>query len=263
MGCNHGKENQMDMDKVEANAFSSINKVIAVMSGKGGVGKSAVTSLLATSLSRKKKKVGILDADFTGPSIPKVFGLDDKMAKTGPMGILPAVTPGGIKVMSINLLMERKDDPVIWRGPILSNTVKQFFTEVVWGELDYLLIDLPPGTGDVPLTIMQSLPINGIVIVSSPQELVKLIVTKSIKMAKMLDVSIFGIVENMSYLECPDCKKMIKLFGESRIEAIGEEAGIPVLTRLPIDPEFAELCDQGQVEKYFKAEILIDGMDEE
>jgi len=255
MGCSHGKENQMD--KVEVNSFSSIQKVIAVMSGKGGVGKSSVTSLLATSLSRKGKKVGILDADFTGPSIPKVFGLNDNMAKTGPMGILPEVTAGGIKVMSINLLMEKKDDPVIWRGPILSNTVKQFFSEVVWGDLDYLFIDLPPGTGDVPLTIMQSLPINGIVIVSSPQELVKLIVTKSIKMAKMLNVPLIGLVENMSYLECPDCKKIIKLFGESSIEEVSEETGIPVLARLPIDPEFAALCDSGKVEDYTKTEILL------
>lgn len=258
MGCDQGKGNQMD--KVEVNPFSSIHKVIAVMSGKGGVGKSSVTSLLATSLSRKEKRVGILDADFTGPSIPKVFGLNDKMAKTGPMGILPEITAGGIKVMSINLLMEQKDDPVIWRGPILSNTVKQFFSEVVWGDLDYLFIDLPPGTGDVPLTIMQSLPIDGIVIVSSPQELVKLIVTKSIKMAKMLNVPLIGIVENMSYLECPDCKKIIKLFGESSIDEIAKETGIPVLAQLPIDPEFAALCDSGKVEDYTKAEILLNGM---
>lgn len=259
MGCSQGKEDKFE--KVEVNSFSSIKNVIAIMSGKGGVGKSSVSSLLATSLMRKGKKVGILDADFTGPSIPKIFGLNEKMAKTGPMGVFPEVTSGGIKVMSINLLLEQKDDPVIWRGPILSNTVKQFFTEVVWGDLDYLLLDLPPGTGDVPLTIMQSLPIDGIVIVSSPQELVKLIVAKSIKMAKMLDVPIIGMVENMSYLECPDCKKIIKLFGESRIEEVSQETGIPVLARLPIDPEFAELCDQGRVEEYAKVEIVLAGMD--
>lgn len=259
MASNNGKENKMD--KVEINQFSTIKKIVAVMSGKGGVGKSSVTSLMATSLSRKGKKVGILDADFTGPSIPKVFGLNDKMAKSGPMGLLPEVTSEGIKIMSINLLMDIKDDPVIWRGPILSNTVKQFFTEVVWGELDYLLIDLPPGTGDVPLTIMQSVPINGIVIVSSPQELVKLIVAKSIKMAKMLNIPLLGIVENMSYLECPDCKKIIKLFGESSIEEVSQNTGIPVLAKLPIDPEFAALSDAGKVEEYTKVDILLKDQD--
>jgi ATP-binding protein involved in chromosome partitioning len=253
MNCSIGKESKFE--KVEVNHLSSIGMVIAVMSGKGGVGKSSVTSLLAMSLNKSGKKVGILDADFTGPSIPKIFGLNSKMAKTGPVGIIPEVTAGGIKVMSINLLMEQKDDPVIWRGPILSNTVKQFFTDVVWGNLDYLLIDLPPGTGDVPLTIMQSLPLDGIVVVSSPQDLVKLIVTKSIKMAKMLNVPLIGLVENMSYLECPDCKKIIKLFGESRIEEVSQETGIPILARLPIDPEFAALCDDGRVEDYTKAEI--------
>lgn len=255
MGCN--SEKGAKFEKVEINSLSSVGMVIAVMSGKGGVGKSTVTSLLATSLNRSGKKVGILDADFTGPSIPKIFGLNNKMAKTGPVGILPEVTAGGIKVMSINLLMEQKDDPVIWRGPILSNTVKQFFTDVVWGNLDYLLIDLPPGTGDVPLTIMQSLPLDGIVTVSSPQDLVRLIVTKSIKMAKMLKVPLIGIVENMSYLECPDCKKIIKLFGESHIEEVSQESGLPVLARLPIDPEFAALCDEGRVEEYTKAEIFL------
>ncbi|ATW27531.1 Mrp/NBP35 family ATP-binding protein [Candidatus Formimonas warabiya] len=258
MGCNQEKENPFE--KVEVNSFSTVDKVFAIMSGKGGVGKSSVTSLVATTLCRKGKRVGILDADFTGPSIPKVFGLNENMARTGPMGIVPEVTAGGIKIMSINLLLEKKDHPVIWRGPILANTVKQFFTEVVWGDLDYLLIDLPPGTGDVPLTIMQSLPLDGIVIVSSPQDLVKLIVTKSIKMAEMLKIPIIGIVENMSYLECPDCKKIIKVFGESKIEQVARETGIPVLARIPIDPVFTELCDQGKVENYTKVKISLNGI---
>lgn len=249
-------EKKHKFEKLEVNEYSSVGMVMAVMSGKGGVGKSSVTALLATSLSKNGKKVGILDADFTGPSIPKIFGLNDKMAQSGPMGILPEETAGGIKIMSINLLLEEKDKPVIWRGPILANTVKQFFTDIVWGNLDYLLLDLPPGTGDVPLTIMQSLPVDGIVVVSSPQELVKLIVTKSIKMAKMLNVPMVGLVENMSYLECPECKTIIKPFGESKIEEVSQETGIPVLARLPMDPEFAALSDQGMIEEYDKVKIL-------
>ncbi len=247
--------------KVEVNPLSTIHKVIAVMSGKGGVGKSSVTSLVATSLSRKGKKVGILDADFTGPSIPKIFGINEKMADFGSMGIFPVSSAGGIKVMSINLLLQEKDSPVVWRGPLLASKVKEFFSDVVWGELDYLLIDLPPGTGDVPLTIMQSLPLDGVIVVSSPQDLVKLIVTKSIKMAQRLNIPLIGMVENMSYLECPDCKKIIKVFGESRIKEAAEEAGIPVLAQIPVDPEFAGICDQGKIEDYLKIMIKLPGIE--
>jgi len=239
-------------EKEKANEKSNIKNVIAIMSGKGGVGKSSVTSLLATALKEKGYKVGILDGDVTGPSIPKIFGINNQRATGDKTGFNPVTTSTGIKVISINLLIEKEDDPVVWRGPIISGTIKQFFTDVNWGDIDYLLIDLPPGTGDAPLTIMQSLPLDGIVIVTSPQSLVELIVKKSINMAKKLEIPLVGIVENMSYFECPDCKKRINIFGKSRLDEVAKETDIEVLTKIPIDPEFVELCDEGRIEVYSK-----------
>jgi len=256
MASNNGKSG--GIEKISTNEFSSIKKIVAVMSGKGGVGKSSVAALTANSLNRRGKRVGILDADITGPSIPKMFGLNSNMAKSGPHGILPEKTPSGIQVMSINLLLEKKDHPVIWRGPLLANTVKQFFTEVVWGDLDYLLIDLPPGTGDVPLTIMQSISLNGIIMVTAPQDLVTHIVTKAVNMTKMLNVPLLGVVENMSYLECPQCKEKINVFGKSHIEEIAQQMKLKLLAKLPIDPKLAELCDQGKIEEYRGVEIVLE-----
>ncbi|WXR62123.1 Mrp/NBP35 family ATP-binding protein [Peptostreptococcaceae bacterium AGR-M142] len=235
--------------KEKFNSFSNVKNVIAVMSGKGGVGKSSVTSLLAVYLQKQGFKVGVLDADITGPSIPKVFGLDKK-AFASENGIHPVQTSKGIKVMSINLLLDQEDAPVVWRGPILSNTMKQFYTDVIWEDLDYLLIDLPPGTGDVPLTAMQSFNLKGLVVVTSPQEVVNLIVQKSINMAKSMNINILGVLENLSYLKCPDCDKEIKIFGNGVKEEYLNEKGIKLLGRLPIDPEFASLCDDGKVELY-------------
>jgi len=242
----------MNIQKEKTNELTNIKNVIAIMSGKGGVGKSSVTSLIAVSLKNKGYKVGILDADITGPSIPKVFGINKKRASSIEDGIIPVKTATGIEVMSINLLIEQEDSPVVWRGPLVANTVKQFYTDVIWGDLDYLLIDLPPGTGDVPLTIMQSLPVDGIIVVSSPQDLVKLIVTKSVNMAKMMDVTILGIIENMSYFICPDCNKKLNVFGGSKVEATAKEMGIQLIAKIPIDPEFVSLCDEGKIELYGK-----------
>jgi Mrp family chromosome partitioning ATPase len=239
-------------EKEKTNEKSNIKKVIAIMSGKGGVGKSSVTSLVATALTEQGHKVGIMDADITGPSIPKVFGINDQRAKGNESGINPVVTNTGIKVISLNLLIDKEDSPVVWRGPLIANTVKQFYTEVNWGDLDYLLIDLPPGTGDVSLTIMQSLDLDGIIVVSSPQDLVKLIVKKSLNMAKMMSIPVVGIIENMSYYECVECGKRIDIFGKSRVNEIAEEMGINVLAQMPIDPSFVELCDEGKVELYAK-----------
>ncbi len=232
----------------ECNKFSKINKVIAVMSGKGGVGKSSVTSLLAVSMAKMGKKVGILDADITGPSIPKAFGIKTK-AEGCPEGILPATTALGIKVMSLNMLLENEMDPVVWRGPVIGGTVKQFWTDVFWGELDYLFVDMPPGTGDVPLTVFQSLPVDGAVIVTTPQDLVSMIVGKSVNMARKMNIPTLGIVENMSYLLCPDCGKKINVFGESKAMATADAFYIPAFASLPIDPEFVAMCDRGEVEK--------------
>lgn len=242
----------MNIEKEKTNELSNVKKVIAVMSGKGGVGKSSVTSLIAVSLKEKGFDVGILDADITGPSIPKIFGINSKRAKGNTTGINPVSTTSGIKVMSLNLMLEKEDSPVVWRGPIIANAVKQFYSEVNWGELDYLVVDLPPGTGDVSLTTMQSLPLDGLVIVSSPQSLVNLIVKKSINMAKMMNVPILGLVENMSYFECPDCNKKIELFGKSKVDEVAKEMEIDLITKIPIDPEFVELCDDGKVELYSK-----------
>ena len=232
-----------------ANALSNIKKVIAVVSGKGGVGKSAVTCTLAAAMAKLGRKVGVLDADITGPSVPRAFGIHERAMGTGD-GILPAVTEGGIKLMSLNLLIERETDPVVWRGPVIAGAVEQFWTDVVWGELDYLFVDMPPGTGDVPLTVFQSLPVDGAIVVTAPQALVGMIVTKAVRMAGMLDVPVLGLVENYSYFRCPGCGKEHPVFGESTIDALGAELSLPVLAKLPIDPELAKAVDEGRVERY-------------
>ncbi|MDO5423945.1 MAG: Mrp/NBP35 family ATP-binding protein [Eubacteriales bacterium] len=233
---------------VEQNIYSDVKHVIGIVSGKGGVGKSMVTASLANLMASKGYRVGILDADITGPSIPKMYGLHGP-AQADDEGIYPMLTKNDIKVISINLLMPDEEAPVIWRGPILANMVKQFWSDVIWGELDYLFVDMPPGTGDVPLTVFQSLPVDGIVIVSSPQDLVRMIVKKAYNMAKAMNIPILGIVENYSYLKCPDCGKEIAVFGQSHIEEIAQELGTELLGKMPIDPAFAELADQGAFEK--------------
>lgn len=240
--CAHKQQESM-LEKL--NKLSSIKKVIGVVSGKGGVGKSFVTSSIASELSSKGYKVGILDGDITGPSIPKMFGLSEK-ALGDENGIFPVVTKGGIKVISVNVLLENDDDPVIWRGPVLAGAVKQFWTDVIWGDLDYLLIDMPPGTGDVPLTVFQSIPVDGIVIVTAPQDLVKLIVKKAYNMADQMNVPVLGLVENYSYIECPDCGKKINVFGESGIDETAKELSVKVLGKMPIIPEFAKKADNGE-----------------
>ncbi len=239
-GCSEGPESFEE----QLNEYSSVKKVIGIISGKGGVGKSFVTASLATALRKKGYEVGIMDADITGPSIPKMFGLHGPAQGTE-LGVLPIETENGIKVMSVNLLMEDEEAPVVWRGPVIAGTVKQFWSDVVWGDLDYLLVDMPPGTGDVPLTVFQSLPVDGVVIVTSPQDLVRMIVTKAYKMAEMMDIPVLGIVENYSYLECPDCGKQIPVFGESHIDQIAADLGTTVLGRIPLDPAFAEVADAG------------------
>ena len=230
------------------NPKSSVKKVIAVVSGKGGVGKSTVTSMRAVSMARKGYRVGVLDADITGPSAPTAFGVTDCQGANDD-GIYPALTKGGIQVMSINLLLDDPSSPVVWRGPVIAGAVKQFWTDVIWEDVDYLFVDMPPGTGDVPLTVFQSLPVDGIVIVTSPQDLVSMIVTKAVKMANMMHIPVLGFVENYSYLECPDCGKRINVFGESRLDEVAAELGVPVLARLPIDPVVAESYDSGKMEQ--------------
>ena len=238
------------------NPASSVKKVIGVVSGKGGVGKSLVTSLMACRMRATGAKVGILDADITGPSIPNAFGIHDGVTVTQDGKLLvPATSSTGIDVISSNMLLENETDPVIWRGPVIAGAVKQFWSETLWQDIDYMFVDMPPGTGDVPLTVFQSLPVNGIIIVTSPQELVSMIVEKAVNMAKKMNVPILGLVENMSYLECPDCGKKIAVFGESRIEEVAKEYGIPVLAQIPIRPEIAKSVDEGTVE-YVKADFL-------
>ena len=226
------------------NPGSQIKHVIAVMSGKGGVGKSLVTSALASAAAKAGKKVGILDADITGPSIPKAFGLHDR-ATGDDDGIYPVPTPGGIKVMSLNLLADDETDPVVWRGPVIAGAVKQFWTDVVWGDVDYLFVDMPPGTGDVPLTVFQSLPVDGVIVVTSPQDLVSMIVTKAVKMAHMMSIPVLGVIENYSYFKCPGCGKEHKIFGESHLDEVAQAMNLKVLARLPIDPALARACDEG------------------
>ncbi|MDY4755546.1 MAG: Mrp/NBP35 family ATP-binding protein [Candidatus Faecousia sp.] len=231
----------------ELNPRSTVKKVIAVVSGKGGVGKSTVTSMLAVAMAREGKRVGVLDADITGPSAPTAFGVNECQGADDD-GLYPALTRSGIQVMSINLLLDNPADPVVWRGPVIAGAVKQFWTDVIWEDVDYLFVDMPPGTGDVPLTVFQSLPVNGIIIVTSPQDLVSMIVSKAVKMAEMMHIPVLGFVENYSYLRCPDCGKKIQVFGESHLEEIAQKHGLPILARLPIDPKVAEAYDNGQME---------------
>ncbi len=231
------------------NPRSKVGRVVGVVSGKGGVGKSFVTSLLSVLLSRRGFHTGILDADITGPSVPKMFGLHEKLRGDEDGGMIPARTASGIDVVSANLLLDDETAPVVWRGPLIANIVKQFWTDTVWDNVDFLFVDMPPGTGDVPLTVFQSIPVDGIVIVTSPQELVSMIVAKAVNMAKMMNIPILGIVENMSYVKCPGCGEEIKMFGDSHVGEIAEKYGLRVLGRLPLDPEAARKCDAGQTEK--------------
>lgn len=255
MSCNHDcsscksdcAERKQESFLKPMNEYSNIKKVIGVVSGKGGVGKSLVTCTLASMCQKAGLKVGVLDADITGPSVPKSFGIESR-AMQDETGLLPTVTKTGVKMMSINLLLEDVNAPVVWRGPVISGVIQQFWTDVNWGELDYLFVDMPPGTGDVALTVFQSLPVDGIVIVSTPQDLVKMIVNKAFNMAKMMNVPVLGLVENMSYFECPDCKKKISIFGESQIDETAKELGVPVLAKLPIDPEITKKIDMGAIE---------------
>ena len=232
----------------QLNPKSTVKKVIAVVSGKGGVGKSTVTAMLAVAMSKTGKRVGVLDADITGPSAPTAFGVTECQGANDD-GLYPALSKTGIQVMSINLLLDDASSPVVWRGPVIAGAVKQFWTDVIWEDVDYLFVDMPPGTGDVPLTVFQSLPVDGIVIVTSPQDLVSMIVTKAVKMANMMHIPVLGFVENYAYLECPDCGKRINVFGESKLDAVAAEFGLPVLARLPIDPKVAESYDNGKMEQ--------------
>ena len=231
----------------ELNPNASVKKVIAVVSGKGGVGKSTVTSMLAVAMARRGKRVGVLDADITGPSAPTAFGVTECQG-ADENGLYPALTRTGIQVMSINLLLDNPADPVVWRGPVIAGAVKQFWTDVIWEDVDYLFVDMPPGTGDVPLTVFQSLPVDGVIIVTSPQDLVSMIVAKAVKMANMMHIPVLGFVENYSYLRCPDCGKKISVFGKSHLDEIAAQFDLPILARLPIDPAVAEAYDNGQME---------------
>ena len=249
--------------KDQPNKNSNVAHIIAVMSGKGGVGKSFVTSMMAVELRRLGYRVGILDADITGPSIPKAFGVRCEVDGDGEGNMLPPETRTGIKMLSVNLMLDDETHPVVWRGSLIAGTVRQFWTDAAWGDLDYLLIDCPPGTGDVPLTVFQSLPIDGCVIVSSPQDLVSMIVKKAANMADMMNIPVLGLVENMSYIKCPDCGKEIKIFGESHIDEIANEFGYDLLARVPIDPAVASAVDKGMVETVYcepmtKAAELLD-----
>lgn len=251
--CSSRKKDKSDFLK-PMNKYSDIKKVIGVVSGKGGVGKSLVSCLLASKCAKAGLKVGILDADITGPSVPKSFGITERAMQDDEC-LLPAVTSDGIKLMSINLLLEDVNSPVVWRGPVISGVIEQFWSDVRWGELDYLFVDMPPGTGDVALTVFQSLPIDGIVIVSTPQDLVKMIVNKAYNMAKMMNVRVLGLVENMSYYICPNCNEKINIFGESKIEETAAELGVPVLAKLPINPEINKLVDAGKISEVEAKEL--------
>ena len=234
----------------KTNDLSRIKKTIAVVSGKGGVGKTLVSSMLAVELHRRELKTAIIDADVTGPSIPKAFGLKG-LCEAAPLGgIMPVKTTTGIETVSVNLLLEDTSSPVLWRGPVIAGMVKQFWTDVIWGDVDVMVIDCPPGTGDVPLTVFQSIPVDGIIIVTSPQDLVSLIVSKAVNMAKLMNIPIIGIVENMSYVECPDCGKKIEIFGKGHTEETAKQFGIPVLARIPVNPELASQCDKGVIELF-------------
>lgn len=253
-GCSHdcgscsSKCSKADF-MVAQNELSDVKRVIGVVSGKGGVGKSLVTSLLAVDALREGKRVAVLDADITGPSIPRAFGVHERaVGIDGGRFIMPVVTREGIEIMSLNLLIDDETKPVIWRGPILAETVKQFWKDVAWGDIDCMFVDMPPGTGDVPLTVFQSLPLDGIIVVTSPQELVTMIVAKAVGMAKMMNIPVLGLVENFSYFECPDCGKLTEIFGKSRIEEVAKQFGIPRFARLPIRPDVAAVCDEGMIE---------------
>lgn len=246
--CNERKNTKNDF-LVQPHELSNVKKVIGVVSGKGGVGKSLVTSLLAVIMNRRGYHSAIMDADITGPSIPKAFGIKER-ASGNEMGLYPVKSKMGIDVMSINLLLENDTDPVVWRGPVIAGTVKQFWSDVIWHDVDYMFVDMPPGTGDVPLTIFQSLPLDGIIIVTSPQDLVSMIVGKAVKMAKMMNVPILGLVENMSYFKCPDCGKEYPVFGESHVEKVAKEFEISQTAKLPINPKLAAACDKGMIELF-------------
>lgn len=246
-GANCASRKPGEMPKDKPHLRSRIKRVIGVVSGKGGVGKSFVTGLLASEMTRRGYNCGVLDADITGPSVPKMFGIHER-AQGDQDGIYPVESQGGVQVMSLNLLLENETDPVIWRGALITGTVKQFWTDVIWRDVDYLFIDMPPGTGDVTLTVFQSLPVDGIVIVSSPQELVQMIVGKAVKMAQMMNVPVLGLVENMSFLKCPDCGKEISLFGQSRAEEMGKAFSISPVVRLPLNPAAARAADEGRIE---------------
>lgn len=245
--CSDRKPSREDFLK-PMNKYSNIKKVIGVVSGKGGVGKSLVTCMLASKCAAAGLNVGVLDADVTGPSVPKSFGISSRAMQDGEC-LLPTVAENGVKIMSINLLLDDVNSPVVWRGPVISGVIEQFWTDVRWGELDYLFVDMPPGTGDVALTVFQSLPVDGIVIVSTPQDLVKMIVNKAYNMAEMMKVPVLGLVENMSYYICPDCGKKINIFGESKIDETAKELGVPVIAKLPINPQLNQLVDKGKISK--------------
>jgi Mrp family chromosome partitioning ATPase len=251
VGHDHHKKKRMDIpeDKIGNGITNNINKVIGIASGKGGVGKSSVTALIAVALNKKGYKVGILDADLTGPSIPRLFGVNAVPEKME-LGVLPVKSRDNIIIMSINLLLENKDDPVLWRGPILSGVIKQFWDEVIWAHLDFLLIDLPPGTGDIPLTVMQSIPVDEIVMVTGPQDVTNMVVKKAVRMMEKMDVPILGVVENMAYISCPGCNEVIKPFGESYANRMAEESSLELIASLGIDSEFIALANEGKVEDY-------------
>ncbi len=246
-GCEHAGEHHADFSAT-LNPMSSVKKVIGIVSGKGGVGKSLVTSLLAAAMRKRGYRTAVLDADITGPSIPKAFGLSGR-ASGSEIGLMPLTTTSGIEVISANMFLQDESDPVIWRGPMIANMVKQFWTDVVWTDIDFMFVDMPPGTGDVPLTVFQSLPVDGIIVVTSPQELVSMIVAKAVKMAKMMNIPILGLVENYSYFHCPDNGKDYKIFGESHLEQTAAAYGLKVLANLPIDPAIAAACDAGKAEE--------------
>lgn len=239
---------------IDPNPFSSFRHIIGVVSGKGGVGKSSVTAMMAVEMNRRGYRTAVLDADITGPSIPRAYGITGKAVSTE-HGVLPVETRTGIQLMSINLLLENETDPVVWRGPVLANTVKQFFTDVVWGENDFLFIDMPPGTGDVPLTVFQSITMDGIIIVTSPQQLVSMVVSKAVKMAEMMSIKVLGVVENYAHFTCPDTGKEYKIFGESHLNEISREYGLEILGKISIDPNLAEACDKGEIERHMSGEF--------
>ncbi|MDY4953110.1 MAG: Mrp/NBP35 family ATP-binding protein [Candidatus Onthomonas sp.] len=234
--------------KVDQNVYSNIKHVIGVVSGKGGVGKSMVTCSMAAAMTKLGYKTAVLDADITGPSVPRVFGITQK-ARGCEKGLLPSESKNGVKIMSLNLVTRNETDPVVWRGPVIAGVVKQFWTDVYWGDIDYMFVDMPPGTGDVPLTVFQSLPVDTIIVVTSPQDLVSMIVTKALKMAQIMEVPVLGLVENFAYFQCPDCGKKHEIFGKSHIEKVATENHVPVLARLPIDPNLAAACDTGKIEE--------------